>query len=349
MLESALQLPGLDQALDSKTIAASQTISQLSTSEWLGPLAPIALSPFFGLAVLSGVATYGPEWLQSRSALFQEGGALDSPLLFWAMLSLAIFTSLPRFTKVSKPFSLAAEKLETYSAVIILIVVRLFGSQFQHDASAPSMAASTYVCAGFGTVSMNVIMAAFAALNVVVINFVKLFCELMVFFIPIPFIDGAVELGNKSLCAALMSLYCYNPWLATVLNLMLLTLAAFVFMYVYRRMNYLLDILAGPVLARLLPSWFAQQDEKFDAFVYGSPQGMPRYLPVTVQRDGANYLVNGRRRWRTFQWKLTPAAAEAPTAVFCECLRLRDETGGEYILHRRFRVSTDTLSVSCKV
>ena len=65
-------------------VAAASGISrQVSTQEWLGPLSAIALSPFFGLACLSGVATYGPDWLQSRSSLLGESSPLNNPLLFW--------------------------------------------------------------------------------------------------------------------------------------------------------------------------------------------------------------------------------------------------------------------------
>ncbi len=70
MIDSMLQVSG---GLDlSPNAAGEQLAKQISTSEWLGPLAPVALSPFFGIAVLSGLATYGPEFLQRRSGLIGE-------------------------------------------------------------------------------------------------------------------------------------------------------------------------------------------------------------------------------------------------------------------------------------
>jgi|694.fasta_scaffold00384_31 hypothetical protein len=90
----------LNPSPDTATAQTGQDfIQQLGLSDWLGPLAPIALSPFFGLALLSGTATYGPEWIQERSVMLQADGALDSPSLFWTMAALALFTSLPRLTK----------------------------------------------------------------------------------------------------------------------------------------------------------------------------------------------------------------------------------------------------------
>jgi hypothetical protein len=110
-------------------VAGASLVSQhVSTQEWLGPLSAIALSPFFGVTCLSGAATYGPEWIQSRSSLIGPSSPLNNPLLFWTMLGLTVATSLPRLTKVGKPIALAAEKLEMYATVIILISMRLFST-----------------------------------------------------------------------------------------------------------------------------------------------------------------------------------------------------------------------------
>ena len=46
---------------------AEQFSDQISNVEWLAPLAPLALSPFFGITLLSGVACYGPEWLPNNA------------------------------------------------------------------------------------------------------------------------------------------------------------------------------------------------------------------------------------------------------------------------------------------
>ncbi len=80
MLDFALQGAG---GMEAGAIAAGEKIAeQIGASEWLGPLAPVALSPFFGLATLSGIATYGPDWLQQRSALFSEASGLkQSPFV----------------------------------------------------------------------------------------------------------------------------------------------------------------------------------------------------------------------------------------------------------------------------
>ena len=104
MIDSMLQVPG---GLDLSSSGASEQLAkQIGASEWLGPLAPVALSPFFGIAVLSGLATYGPEFLQRQSGLIGDHSPMNNAYLFWTMATLACLTSLPRFSKVSKPFAL---------------------------------------------------------------------------------------------------------------------------------------------------------------------------------------------------------------------------------------------------
>ncbi len=172
----------------------------ISTTEWLGPLAPIALSPFFGLACLSGIACYGPDWLQQRSQLFSSSSPLNQPLLFWTMVLLTVFTSLPRFSKVSKPIALIAERMETYSVVIILVMMRLFADPSTPSGQLNELPQTAMLMSGIATLPWDIVMALAAIVNIVVINGVKLFCEWVVWLSPVPMIDGCVEVANKSLC-----------------------------------------------------------------------------------------------------------------------------------------------------
>ncbi len=341
-LDLAQQLsPALDPASQGNGPASPLP---LSAAEWLGPLAPIALSPFFGLAVLSGTATYGPDWLQERSALFHPGSSLDNPWLFWTMATLALFTSLPRLTKVSKPIGLAADKLEAYSAIIILIGVRLLGSQGSAEPISPDDPSTPLMLsAGAGTISINLVMAGFAALNVFVINCVKLFFEFLVWLIPIPTIDAVVELGNKTICSGLMAIYCYSPWLAAALNLIILSISMVVFLWVYRRLNYYQHMIVGPVLAWLFPMWFAQRDLAFPAFIKNSNCGLPRYLPVTVERLEGEYRISGRHRFKRLELVLQPAEASSANqgGWISQRIDLKDSAGHAYTVSYRRWVKGD--------
>lgn len=344
MFEIALQLP---TGLDAGTMAASEKVAeQIGASEWLGPLAPVALSPFFGLATLSGIATYGPDWLQQRSALFGETSALNSPTLFWTMTALAIVTSLPRLSKVSKPLALAAEKLETYSAVIILFVVRMLGSSAVGVNHGPEEQAM--LSAGIATLPLDVLMSIVAGLNVIVINAVKLFCEFLIWLVPVPLVDAAIEVGNKTLCAGLMSLYCYSPALAAGLDLVLLIACALAFGWIYRRLRFYREMIAGPILAWLLPNWFAQRGKTFIAFVDEASAGWPRCARVTVHAlSDDEFEIIGQRWWRLHKRRLSACRVAREEGLVIQRLVLHSVSGeasGEKLRlsHRRW-VANDGL------
>ncbi len=351
MLEGALALvaPQVPLGIDPGTSATGNALAQqLATSEWLGPLAPIALSPFFGLTALSGIATYGPEWLQQRSGLFDQSSLLNSPLLFWTMLALSIATSLPRLSKVSKPLALAAENLEAYSAIIILIAVRMLAGAEPTTETSPQVGADTMsnmaISAGIGGVSIDLLMSAIAALNVLVINGVKLFGEFVVWLVPFPTIDALVEVVNKSLCAALMGLYCFSPTAATAVNVLMVVACAFIFSWAYRRLRYYRHVVTGPILAWLAPGWFAQRGQIFSGFCEGWTAGFPKYSMVSIERlTPTDYRVNGRWWWKRIELNLSAQTRETESGVLADRLVLVDASGQEVAFLHRHWVAVDAL------
>ncbi|MCR9293972.1 MAG: hypothetical protein NXI32_14705 [bacterium] len=327
--------------LDAGTLAASESISQqVTTSEWLGPLAPIALSPFFGLASLSGIATYGPEWLQARSNLVGSTSPLNSPLLFWTMAGLALLTSLPRLTKVSKPLALAAENLETYSAIIILIAMRVLAaspSEASDADPAQAMSIQLSLVAGLTGIPQQLIGGLFSAINVFVINIVKLFFEFLIWLVPFPSIDALLEAANKSVCVALLSLYLYSPTLAMLLNLALLAVCLTVFGWCYRRLNFYRDLIAGPILAWLVPAWFAQRGQSITVYSEDAFGGLPAYTPFRLSRtsDG-QFELRGRWLWKSIRSVLSQPPLPLAGSVLGQNLLLRNETGEFEFKHRHW-------------
>ena len=341
MFDSVLQVPsGLDLPTNG---TAEQLAKQITASEWLGPLAPIALSPFFGIAVLSGVATYGPDFLQKQSGLIGDHSPMNNAYLFWVMATLALMTSLPRFSKVSKPFALAIENLESYASVIILITVKFLGSTLPASTSAqPELA-----LAGFGTVPLDTLMSIAAAMNVIVINTVKLFFELMVWMIPVPAIDAALEISQKGVCVGLMGLYCYNPVLATLLNLLLLTICALLFGWIFRKTAYYRHLIISPVLAWLLPSYFAQRSHRFTAYCEHKIGGLPAYTPFTVRQISPTEIeVCGKWLWRSFTHRFSHAAVKRESGILADRLQLSDDQYNLSLSHRPFATSNATAAMS---
>ena len=293
--------------VDTTAVVASASFvsQQVSTQEWLGPLSAIALSPFFGLACLSGAATYGPEWLQSRSHLIDSHSPLNNPMLFWTVLGLTIATSLPRFTKVSKPIALAAEKLEMYSTVIILVVMRFFASPNELespvailllDASSNNLA----MTAGIASLPLDIILCIAAAINIIVVNTIKLSIEFLVWLIPVPTIDACLEVANKSIATGLMALYMFSPFLSTVLNLTIFGLCCLVFLRVQRGIRYAKDLIMMPLLEKLF-SMEQPSRNKFVGFLKSSWNGMPVRSAFQLERlpveEGADDLTITQSGW----------------------------------------------------
>ncbi len=331
----------LQSGIDSETIAAGNAIAhQIAATDWLGPLAPIALSPFFGLAALSGAATYGPEWLHERTALLSAESPLSNPALFWSMLILAIMTSLPRFTKVSKPLVLIADSLETYSAIVILIAVRFAGMMQDGGSDEASLQAPVMLAAG-GIVPWDILISIFVALNIFVINLVKLFFEFLIWLVPFPTADLFLEVSNKVLCVGLMALYMYSPTIATVLNLLLLTICALIFGWCYRRITFYREIVCGPILARLVPSWFAQRNPKYRMFTAEPLGSLPRLSLVTVNvgADGTVRL-RGRWLWKSASVEIANAKLTNETGLIQQRLRVEGAERSHTLMHRRW-VSND--------
>ncbi len=228
----------LGDGLDTRDEIASQVVTeqftkQVSSIEWLAPLAPVALSPFFGITMLSGLACFGPEWLPDN-ALLSDGSPLANPNLFWLFLVLTVITSAPRFSKVSKPVAQMADFLETYSAIVILLILKLM-SMDSFASDTPATAAFVGHQAGILSAGWEGLLMIAMVINIIVVNSVKFFFEILVWITPIPFLDACFEAANKSLCAGLMAIYAYSPFIALIINVALFVVCAFAFTWVRRR------------------------------------------------------------------------------------------------------------------
>lgn len=311
--------------------AIEQFTNQIAASDWLGPLAPVALSPFFGLAMLTGAATYGPDWLTEHTRLLGSGGGFDSPTLFWVMATLAVVSSLPRLSKLSKPLALACENLETYSSIIILLCIRMFVTK---EAAAVDQAS---LQAGLPA---DVLISIAVALNVIIINAVKLFFEFLIWLVPFPSVDAVLEVGNKVLCAGLMGLYMFSPTIATILNLTVSLVCVFVFGWVRRKSIYYRNIIAVPLLERLLPNWFAEPGERFTAFLREGQLGLPKCSRVTVDPDGNKATIEGRWWFRRVRVELTDCRSLVERGLLSDTVRLRSSNQDEIVLSRRKSILT---------
>lgn len=238
--------------LPSGDLAAIDQISTVTqASEWLGPLAPIAISPFFGITILAGVSQFGGNWPLPHS-MISDNPVLGNPYLFWTFLCLTILTSVPRLTKVSKPFAQAIDQLEAYAGIITIVLIRVLTVL---PGETPGIDEITVVHASIFTFSTSVLYCLFAAFNIVVINTIKFFFEIMVWLIPIPFIDGLLEVTNKLICALLLAVYLWSPTVALFLNLILLAAGLVVFRWINRRVHYIRNIIWDQLWCFIRPAY----------------------------------------------------------------------------------------------
>ncbi len=223
---------------------ARDLTNSISISEWLGPMAPIALSPFFGITCLSGMSLFGQGTFIAENQFISSSPVLNNQAVFWSFLVLTLLTSLPRLTKVSKPIAQVLDQIETYSGIITIIVIRMMAT----SGGEPSVGAEPQMMQmGFLSFSGDMLLVVAAAINIFVINLVKFFFEALIWLTPIPAIDAIFEVCNKTACATLMAIYAWSPLAATVLNLILFTLCAIAFRWVNRSSVYMRTMLTDPI------------------------------------------------------------------------------------------------------
>ncbi len=229
---------------ESDITAAQQFGHAMTVPEWLGPMAPVALSPFFGITCLSAMSLFGGKWISQTNPMLDENSPLHNPAVFWTFLALTILTSVPRLTKVSKPFAQAVDQLESWSGIVTMITLRILMSSAGETAEVPDV-----VQAGIISVSTDALMMFAAAINIFVINAVKFFFEVLIWLTPVPFLDAAFEVCNKTLCVALMAVYAWSPVVATAFNLAMFAAAAIAFGWIHRRQVFfrtmLFDVVWG--------------------------------------------------------------------------------------------------------
>ncbi len=233
----------------SEIAASSSWIQSTGVVDWLGPLAPIAMSPFFGVTCLSGLAIYGPDWV-AQNPILHNAGPLKSPALFWTFAALTVMTSVPRFTKVSKPFAQAIDKVETYSVILILLLIKFFPATVAMPESPVAV-----IQLGIFSFTADTLLAVAMVLNLIIINAVKFFFEFLIWLTPIPFIDALFEVCNKTAAATLMAVYAYSPTLATIFNLILLTVAAIILRWIGRHVRFYRTLAVDPLLSLLWPAF----------------------------------------------------------------------------------------------
>lgn len=249
---STPQIPIESAAPVSDLEKMDKVADQISTAEWLGPMAPIALSPFFGITCLSAMSVFGQDTFIANNQFISSNPVLNNQAVFWTFLILTLVTSLPRLTKVSKPIAQILDQVETYSGIITIIVIRLLAMP---EVEAVAQVEPQIIQMGFFSFTGDMLLIVAAAINIFVINMVKFFFEALIWITPFPAIDAIFEVCNKAVCLGLMAIYAWSPVVATVLNLILFAICAILFRWVHRGAVYMRAMLTDPIWTMLSKSY----------------------------------------------------------------------------------------------
>ena len=240
--------------LASDQAKADQLVKKLKATEVLGPMAPVALSPFFGLACLSGTSILADKGLLPDNSFLASSEHLNDPNLFIVFAALAVVTSAPKLFTASKLFAELTDRIETYAAIISYAAILMLT---QTDAAEPQ---TVVYSAGVFTFTSQSLLAVAAAVNIFVISSVKYFFELLAMISPIPALDAIFEAANKTIAAILALIYAFSPLAAFILNLLIFLVCFTVFRWTNRRVNYLKAIILDPILLSLRKKVFNQSD-----------------------------------------------------------------------------------------
>ena len=234
------------EALTADQQKADRLVEKFGVTETLGPLAPVAMSPFFGLACLSGTSMLCKANVLPDNAFLQGNEVLGNPLVFILFAGLALVTSVPRLVSTSKVFAEAMDRVETYAGIISYGVILMAASGAGADAD------TVVYNAGFISITYSGLLAIAAAINIFVISTVRLFFELLTLISPIPTLDAMFECANKAVAGIIATIYAFNPWLAFVLNLILFLICLVIFRWANRRINYLKAMMLEPITLKII-------------------------------------------------------------------------------------------------
>ena len=322
-----------DEFSASDVVAAQQFGETLGVAEWLGPLAPVALSPFFGITCLAGMSLYGQGWISADNAFLGEGSPLHNPAVFWVFLGFTLLTSIPRFSKVSKPFAQAVDHAEAWSGIVTMVVLRLMLAAAASDAEQVEV-----VQMGVLSGPADTLLLIAAAINIFVINAVKFFFEMLIWITPIPTIDATFEVGNKITCGMLMAIYGYSPAIATGINLAMFVVAAILFRWIYRREVFFRSMLLDALFAFVLPPKTVRKPE-LNVFPVQAVGCIPARARCVLLRHNSGWTLIHRRLLRqdvTVEFVAADHSASVTSGWLTNRLDLVGASSGQLTFSRRF-------------
>jgi len=281
-----------DEAIKQNTNIILDNIDIL---EVFGPVLPIALSPFFGVAITSLAS------IMAAEGVFKNEFLATHPILsnWWIMsifLILTILTALPKYTKITGQLGLFIAKIEDYAGLIILVIIQIVPSLFNSE---PSDNITVIYNSRFIEVSYGTLIAAASVANMYVIKVVRYFFDFLIFLSPIPSIDSIFDTIKKSSIILLIGLYVINPLLAFFVNLFVFILSAIMFGWINRRVVYFENIYINPLKIKiykkppsLIDEHLPQKIAKNHEFIQFAIKAFPLKRMGTFKRKMKCWLIS---------------------------------------------------------
>ena len=245
---------------------AEKLVKKLNTTEVLGPLAPVALSPFFGLTCLSATSILSSKGVLPENEFLVGNEALNNPTIFVIFLGLTVLTSAPKLFTASKVFAEITDRIETYAGIISYGAIIMFAKNAQQ-----SPEEVVVYSAGIITFTHSGLLACAAAVNIFIISSVKYFFELLALISPIPTLDAIFVITSKAIAGLLAAVYAFSPAAAFVLDIIIFLICLSIFNWVSRRIKYMRALMLEPMMLGLRRKLFKQVDydpdrKTFDKF-----------------------------------------------------------------------------------
>jgi hypothetical protein len=233
-----------------------QAVQLLPLSDLLGPLAPIAISPYFGIA-LTSVASMVQDFsfVQENFPGFANNGFLKTNKYlgqWWVALILIILlmvTSFPNYFKATKTVGVVITYIEDISGLIFVVLMYAVPVYTIVTASPAEQHSNN---AEFYSSIYNIFILIVVVINYFVIQTVRYFFELLIFIVPVPFLDAFFEGCKKTICGALYAIYMISPILVLVLNIIIFIIYLLLFNRAKRSLNFHLYVYVKPRINK----WF---------------------------------------------------------------------------------------------
>jgi len=286
--------------------------------------------------------------------LIARNPVLKHPATFWVFLVLTVLTSLPRMTKVSKPIAQSLDWIESYSVLLITLIMFGIGWATAVPLDSPQVGAATGaglhelrpIQAGLFSATLGALFMVGAVINFVVIKSVRFLCELLIWISPVPFIDAAFELFNKFLCCGLLLVYAWSPWLALAINILIFAVCAVVFQWAKRRLDYQWHFWVEPIWQWWFPGYRAFDGRHLWCFAEQDFGPFKRYDRLQVyQWEGKWMMIRYDWFWRKRVHEFThddlPYLDVTPGKV---CLVLQQQIPLRLATHRGYKSSVEQMA-----